>query len=73
MVPPAEQQDRGHAAPGHEQLVPAARGDTAGNHEKGYSRHSHEEILTRIIIRHWVCNQSLLMVYNSGNSGRKRA
>ena len=73
MAPPAEQQDRGHAAPGHTQLVPAARGDMAGNHEKGYSHHSQGEILTRIIIRHWVCNQSLLMVYNSGNNGKKSA
>ena len=50
----------------------AARRGTVGNHEKGYFRHSQDETLTRIIIRHWVRNQFLLMVFNSGTSEMKK-
>jgi len=45
-----------------------AQWGTVDNHEKGYFRHSQDETLTRIIIRHWVRSQSLLMVFNSGKS-----
>ena len=71
MAPLAEQQDRGH-----KYTVSMAqeirREDTVGYHEKGYFRHSPDEILIRIIIRHWVRSQSLLMVFNSGKNEMKK-